>query len=72
MNRDIKTDRMWTEAKEHLAQIVEIADKIAKGVRLSDGDMLITKYGLLLVSAELQRRRCDDLEENVRIHEFGD
>ena len=71
MNRDIKNDRMWTAAKEHLKQFNTVEDKVRAGIRLTDTDLTLVKYALLLTSAELQRRRCDDLEENLRIKNLG-
>ena len=71
MNRDITSDRNWTQAKEYLESICIVINKIQEGIELTDADLTMTKYGLLLVSCELKRRRCEDAEEVVRLHDFG-
>ena len=52
-DRDIKNDRMWTIAKEDREQFDILYKKVKEGIRLTDGDMVLVKYSLLLSFCEL-------------------
>lgn len=67
----IKNDRMWTTAKKHRNKFNELYDKVCKGIRLTDSDMSLVKYSLILAFCELQRRHCEDLTEEQELNGFG-
>lgn len=67
----IKNDRMWTTAKAHRNQFDAIYNKIRKGARLTDSDMTLVKYSLILTFCELQYRHCEDLAEEQKLNGFG-
>jgi hypothetical protein len=67
----IKLDRMWTEGKKHRTDIDEVLAKVNDKKRLSDTDMVVIKYALLMADLELKGRYIDDLEEEKKLRDFS-